>query len=1383
MPVAFSHVSEERSVVSPEILGNAGKDVDEHLNSDRRYPELADQIGILSHATIGISGVNDFDYPSLSSVSDGLSSVQLISSVKHIPLPSELMEQFSYMQCNCQMGLFPEIRRAWLSIDSDIFVWNYEDGSDLAYFDGLSETILGAGLVKPKPGIFQEHIKFLLCLTTPVDVVLLGVSFTDKSSATLAEKEFNEMHLLPEPLFTLQSDNVYMSGVTGTMNGRIFLCGRDGCVYEMDYQGAGNWFGKKCKKINHSASALSFLVPAFLSFSFSGEDPVVQLAVDNTRNILYCRTEKGSIQVFDLGTNGMKTSYVTSYHEENIANKAASMLRNIDRSRLKPIVHIAPIPTNESQIVHLVAITHSGARLYFTTTAVDRFEDRPSKLYLIHVRMPPGYAPSARPERPFMVHAAYYRQGTALLCSSPSEENDVLWTISPDIFPFQKTLQESSVITRLDGRVWAVHEVPESTYPALPSPVPSKWPDPPAIITQHAQPARKFVVLSAQGSYLFTTIRPFEHLRQLLVDSNGPDSETVQAFFRILQVDHACASALVLACSSTDPEIADWATQAFFKYGSATVSYPTLLPGGQTSGRLDATARRPHQYSQGQERGVSPDLSYIPATPAVGGSHGGSYLATPAVRPGSSSSERNPPLQSTPYQGTLGPGVVQPETTRSGKFSGLCLYLARILGPLWDDRLVAEDYHVSPEFPNNWGYSRLTSDQLGWFVEQLQTLEKWLDVNLTLFAGVRSPLEAHVHRRSESTTQTTQQGVMNNESSDVIAIKHLIKRCSEVLSLWQILDDNQFHLVVERLSQETRDRLKFLKFRDFVVSGNDVCNQLVASLMTCFLDDNTTTDTISHQLRELCPTLYTMDDAVCTKANELLDTAKKATDKYERERTLHEATRLYRQVANQIDLAYICSQFQELRFYEGIVELAAHTASTRDPQNLALYYYESGEPTNAVEGRDAFMTRQRCYNCVLEALTHLLTVKQTRAHSTDVPNRPGPPSKSDKNALTSEEAERLLEKTLVKALRCRDELFVSSVFDWLIEKNLTERLLEVRSDFLETYLKRLASIQHPDNISSLDLLWKYYEKTQNYSAAARILAKLAEREGIDINLEGRLEYLSRAIMSAKSCNVRPSSISDGEFLHELEEKLEVARLQLQVYEQLVQLRETGRYSDINEALGDLDSKLMDVTKLYGDFADRFRLPECKLAIIHCAGHFESVLVEDLWRNIIDTELHRTRQSSQSDRMTALRFKLVILGKTYVHSERYFPLNFLVRILEENCCRLGWDATWVFETMLEIGILLPTLHRIYDRLFKAKDQVWQSLNRPFYTLEVLYNLILKFVERPTLVPPQDRPTFTATVYDACATYLVELQSISSRHPACDELIGRFKGLQSRLKRAL
>jgi nuclear pore complex protein Nup155 len=37
------------------------------------------------------------------------------------------VEQFSHVQCNCMIGLFPEIERAWLTIDSDIYVWRFED--------------------------------------------------------------------------------------------------------------------------------------------------------------------------------------------------------------------------------------------------------------------------------------------------------------------------------------------------------------------------------------------------------------------------------------------------------------------------------------------------------------------------------------------------------------------------------------------------------------------------------------------------------------------------------------------------------------------------------------------------------------------------------------------------------------------------------------------------------------------------------------------------------------------------------------------------------------------------------------------------------------------------------------------------------------------------------------------------------------------------------------------------------------------------------------------------------------------------------------------------------------------------------------------------------
>lgn len=51
--------------------------------------------------------------------------------------------------------------------------------SDVAYFDGLNETIISVGLVKPKADIFQSYVKYLLILTTTVEITILGVTILD----------------------------------------------------------------------------------------------------------------------------------------------------------------------------------------------------------------------------------------------------------------------------------------------------------------------------------------------------------------------------------------------------------------------------------------------------------------------------------------------------------------------------------------------------------------------------------------------------------------------------------------------------------------------------------------------------------------------------------------------------------------------------------------------------------------------------------------------------------------------------------------------------------------------------------------------------------------------------------------------------------------------------------------------------------------------------------------------------------------------------------------------------------------------------------------------------------------------------------------------------
>lgn len=119
------------------------------------------------------------------------------------------------IQCHTMMGLFTEINRAWLTLDSDIYMWTYEDTEDVAYYDGLNDNILCVGLVTPKPGVFHNFIKYLLVLTTASDIVVLGVTF-----AAASKGDLQEISLVPDPVFSLPTDGSIITTVTGTADGR-----------------------------------------------------------------------------------------------------------------------------------------------------------------------------------------------------------------------------------------------------------------------------------------------------------------------------------------------------------------------------------------------------------------------------------------------------------------------------------------------------------------------------------------------------------------------------------------------------------------------------------------------------------------------------------------------------------------------------------------------------------------------------------------------------------------------------------------------------------------------------------------------------------------------------------------------------------------------------------------------------------------------------------------------------------------------------------------------------------------------------------------------------------------------------------------------------------
>jgi nuclear pore complex protein Nup155 len=1144
-----------------------------------------------------LSGLQEPDYPTMDGIGPTGTLLNQRSVMRKVPLPAELVEHFGHMQCNCMIGLFPELERAWLTIDSDIYVWRFSDGRDLAYFDGLADTILSVGLLEPKKGIFRPHITQLLCLTTSVEIVLLGVTFT------MTDNE-EEMQLLPEPLFSLSTDATHMLCVKGTNSGRVFMGGKDGCLYEFVYKAEDGWFSKKAVKINHSTSTFSFLVPGFINAALSEEDPLVQLELDNSRNILYSRSEKGTIQVFDLGSDGQQLTKVIAISQQTIVKEAARVALNVDKGNFFPIVGIHAINNTESYHLSLVATTASGVRLYFTTTGNNPSDQRPNNLLLQHVRLPPGFAASSPSGRPSKVHMSYYKNGTLLLSSAQNESSDQLWLLSSDSFAFQNLLMEGQSTLTIDGRVWALEEIPHRGQLAKLYSESFSSQNPPSVVVQHAQPARTFVLISAQGTHIVSKLRPVDHLRQLMLEQSGPDGEAVKAFFQLHGEVQASSTALILACAQSlaDNQMADWAARAFFKYGGE----PKLVFPASSGPR-------------GQPQMYSPAVPFLP-----------NVASTPSP---------NHMVQHFGNQ-SMYSNMMAPEMHFSGKHNGLYLYFARLVRPLWHRTLVVPTNTNAPLTAS------VTAEEVDWIMVQLTDLKTFLERN----GQMASAAAASAAAAASGGHDNTQQDAYLRERQSLMFLQQLVNHSLQVLGLWKVVVEHGFEMLAKLLHVEDQNLIKGMYYRDLIISitGKEVCGRFIQSLIAIYLGDNARTDAISSRLREVCPGLYNQDDALSSKAQEILIKARQEQNAREKEKMISEAVNMCQEVASKLNLEVLTSHLVAVHSYVGVLEICLAAAAKRDPQGLALHYYKNGEPNEDQQGMQAYLARTSAYKQVTAMLRQLLSGGAGGG---------GQHSQNDPNQLGPAEAGGHAEVVFEVAFKSDDELFHVELYQWLLSEKHYERLLSVRSAYLEDFLTRGTS-QHPDTLVMFDLLWKYYEKTRNYAAAAKILAKLADRHSTEINLQQRIEYLSRAIICVKSGELCMESHrgGTGQLLHDLEEKMEVARVQLHVLDGLIGLR--NHIPEAEGSIAQLNADLIDITQLYSDFAEPYGLWECQLAILHCAGHPDHMLIETMWNNVIDAEMNKLGHTATSQtRITVMSNKIKTMGKLYAaSSQKYFPMG-------------------------------------------------------------------------------------------------------------------------------
>ena len=178
--------------------------------------------------------------------------------------------------------------------------------------------------------------------------------------------------------------------IEATKDGRIFIAGTDGHLWEIVYQAEEGWFTSRTRKVCQTAGFGELILPNW----GSTVETIEQIAIDDSRHLVYTLGSKSTIKTFFLNSP-TTLSHVITYSFPSVLSHISILSANspLLDPRNTNIVAITPIQENESGRIYLVATTNSRVRLYIRAIkgygSFGGTNDPVNSMQVIHVRFPP----------------------------------------------------------------------------------------------------------------------------------------------------------------------------------------------------------------------------------------------------------------------------------------------------------------------------------------------------------------------------------------------------------------------------------------------------------------------------------------------------------------------------------------------------------------------------------------------------------------------------------------------------------------------------------------------------------------------------------------------------------------------------------------------------------------------------------------------------------------------------------------------------------------------------------------------------------------------------------------------------------------------------------
>ncbi|KAL1285999.1 Nuclear pore complex protein [Trichinella pseudospiralis] len=1269
-----------------ELIDNQHEIISQCIDYDRNTYDCLWKNIIPPSETNDSSGYNSSDYVTYDMISaPNVQEIELLIRRNH---PNELIDEFSSLSTGYNMGVMEEIGYAWASINSNLYVWNYENNSELSFFDGIVETICTVACAKVKSGVrLAGKPSYLLCIVTASSVFLHGLSFSESRVPDQWNGTYTQLHMQPHPLFIVGLQKMVITQVYCTHNGRIFLGTTAGYICEVIYRNRP-YFGKSCWLKNHSLNFITSFIPQLL-LAVMGSDEMKQIVCDESRNILYTLHQSGAIEVYDLGVEGDCMDQVAYVSRRDLEHAAEKILQKTVLVDLMPVISICPIYSCESKILNLIAITSNGVRFYFTCQAVSMSNveqqvdilTRPCALTLVHVRLPPGCVASNDVQQPKSIIYAHCNAGMSLFIERANNDSDVIWCLSGKLFCTFPKISETVTRTSLWGQTVFIKQIPPCNWMPIDAEVRPLQPcmkrhlNPPREPAVHRQLAERFLIMTNNCIQIFESRSQSTIILQIL-SHFGPASFAAENIYRIQRPVEMCSIALNLLCRDEPPDAKLMALA--MKLIILHRGFPTWDVQEQAFLMRHSTPLRPlyqrrlsivHQHQQQQQQLLLQQRSIPTEATALGDLAITSSCFHIASR-----------------------GYV--DIRFSCRHNSFYLYYARIMGFHWDSPLATVRKYV--DFSGkicSMIQSLISQKEIAGYLKQLQSFSCVL-----LDAAMRILLDEE-QEELEMTTVTwnfsaglygTPEGDLGlreakqMEQQSLLKLHTLATLTQEVLYLWQTLLDHQMHVIAASLSEEVQNRLVSAPLRDLLAPDKLLFSAIINALISVYLDDQATASILTADLRTKCPTLFTRDDAAAARAAELMELAQVAENELKRRELLQNALDLYLTIGDQVDLDTACKIFQQCKFYKGIVQLASSVAKCIDKTDSAVYHKHlyfmraEGDKEN-IQMPEIVSKRLRCYDYVIRAIASLRDeiIK----------------SVATANELLTSSQRNLWDQVLSMCWSCDDCMFHYVLLDWLFQFNFQDDMLKSGSPYFEDYLQMKLQQKDKDNEDYVNLLWRFLEHQRKFLQAAKLLQKLAAELSNKYDIERRIEFTIRAILCIKAGK------ENRGFQQYLEDQLDILKMQKKMLHLLRKEKLTERTIEVCDSL---NYEMQDANKLY-DMAEEFDLPECKLAIMQCCSQYDAQIVDQLWREIISKEFRTCMAEGLEELPSLMTAKLVFVSHQFVNSPRYFPAGFVVSMLLKLAFQGGFAENWLAHTVQQMAIPIGTVMTRIDAIYRVMTE--------------------------------------------------------------------------------